>query len=164
MVMNTLKVLVQKLLLEIFYRKIIKQLIFWSVFYIFYENWVKNFLIYLLTISLRVLIYMTHRLNINYKSKIKNNEAFFYQKKKRERKQVNQRVNGLTFFFNDVQGTRQAHCHTYILHFELKQVYKIRLWGKKKVYKILCSTFPLFVESIPLYLYNYYVSNSPPFI
>lgn len=86
MVMNTLKVLVQKLLLEIFYRKIIKQLIFWSVFYIFYENWVKNFLIYLLTISLRVLIYMTHRLNINYKSKIKNNEAFFYQKRKRERK------------------------------------------------------------------------------
>jgi len=32
--------------LKIFYRKMIKQLILWTVFYIFYKNYVKTFLIW----------------------------------------------------------------------------------------------------------------------
>ena len=40
---NALKALVYKLFLEIFYEKIIKQLIFLTTFYISHENGVKNF-------------------------------------------------------------------------------------------------------------------------
>lgn len=43
MLTNVLKALVQELFLEIFYKKMIKQLIFWTDFYIFYESDVKNF-------------------------------------------------------------------------------------------------------------------------
>ena len=56
MLTNALRALVYELFLKTFYEKMIKQLIFLTIFYIFHKSCVKIFLIYLLTIVLKTLV------------------------------------------------------------------------------------------------------------
>ena len=64
-----LKVLVYELFLEIFYGKMIKQLILLTTFYIFHKNNIKTFLLWFINNCSKNTVNMTH---------IRNTTFFFY--------------------------------------------------------------------------------------